>query len=152
MLGQLRFSVVLILLGASAALLGIGWTWAAQPAVTSSVPKGLIYKPWPMHHVCRDFLIANSLNAADVDGDGFDDYSVIDELRGLMTIIFHPGKNGEVRKEWPRLILGATGNPEYACLGDLDLLGNVEEHFHRGLDGKDVSWFSVVWFENPLVR
>jgi len=33
--------------------------------------------------------------------------------------------------------------------GDLDLLGNVEEHFHRGPDGRDVSWFSVVWFENP---
>jgi hypothetical protein len=28
-----------------------------------------IHQPWPMHHVCRDFLIANSLNAADVDGD-----------------------------------------------------------------------------------
>jgi hypothetical protein len=36
--------------------------------------------------------------------------------------------------------------------GDLDLLGNVEEHYHRGPDGKDVSWFSVVWFENPLMR
>jgi hypothetical protein len=120
-----------------------------------------------MHHVCPDFLIANSLNAADVDGDGFDDYSVIDERRGLMTVIYHPGKSGDVRKEWPRLILGETVNPEYACLGDLDddgapdfitvegdgdldLLGNVEEHFHKGPDGKDVSWFSVVWFENPL--
>jgi hypothetical protein len=247
-----------------------------------------MYKPWTMHHVCRDFLIANSLNAADVDGDGFKDYSVIDERRDLMTIVFHPGKGGEVRKEWPRMVLGQTGNPEYACLGDLDgdgnmdmvvvkgdglpdlvtqtqnslhlfrretkapaawkhivvpkpefiqwigrpvkfadlngdgradiigalihndgnlpkdkasvfwlennggppaswkaypikwsdgantrdqwigekwdhlipldvdgdgdldLLGNVEEHFHRGPDGKDVSWFSVVWFENPL--
>ena len=82
--------------------------------------KPVVYEPWPMHHVCRDFLIANSLNAADVDGDGFNDYSVIDERRGLMTIIFHPGKNGDVRKEWPRLVLGETGNPEYACLGDLD--------------------------------
>jgi hypothetical protein len=26
----------------------------------------------------------------------------------------------------------------------------LEEHDHRGPDGKDVSWFSVVWFENPL--
>jgi hypothetical protein len=73
-----------------------------------------------MHHVCRDFLIANSLNAADVDGDGFEDYSVIDERRGLMTVIFHLGKGGNVRREWPRLILGETSNPEYACLGDLD--------------------------------
>ena len=74
-----------------------------------------------------------------------------------MTIVFHPGKNGDVGKEWSRLVLGQTGNPEYACLGDvngdgdLDLIGNVEEHFHKGPVGKDVSWFSVVWFENPLV-
>ena len=92
--------------------------WSLLGAVSTVPPQ--LYQPWPMHHVCRDFLIANSLNAADVDGDGFDDYSVIDERRGLMTIIFHPGKGGEVRQEWPRLILGETGNPEYACLGDLD--------------------------------
>ncbi len=73
-----------------------------------------------MHHVCRDFLIANSLNAADVDGDGYSDYSVIDERRDLITIIFHPGKNDDVRKEWPRMVLGEASNPEYACLGDLD--------------------------------
>ena len=72
-----------------------------------------------MHHVCRDFLIAKSLNAADVDGDGCDDYSVIDEHRGLMTAIFHPGKGGDVRQEWPRMILGITANREYACLGAL---------------------------------
>jgi len=79
-----------------------------------------------MHHVCRDFLIANSLNAADVDGDGFNDYSVIDERRDLITIIFHPGKVGDVRKEWLRIVLGQTTNPEYACLGDLDGDGNVD--------------------------
>lgn len=111
MLGNLRFSVVRLLSGASAGLLGISSIWAAQAAVPSSNPKNRMYKPWPMHHVCRDFLIANSLNAADVDGDGFDDYSVIDERRGPMTVIFHPGKNGDLRKEWPRLVLGQTGNP-----------------------------------------
>jgi hypothetical protein len=128
--------------------LAVVLTSAALPAAPAA-----IHQPWPMRHVCRDFLIANSLSAADVDGDGFDDYSVIDERRGLMTIIFHHAKGGDVRQEWPRMILGETGNPEYACLGDLDgdldLLGNVEEHYHRGPDGKDVSWFSVVWFENP---
>jgi hypothetical protein len=50
---------------ASAGLLGISWIWAAQAAVPSSNSKNRMYKPWPMHHVCRDFLIANSLNAAD---------------------------------------------------------------------------------------
>ena len=75
--------------------------WSLLGAVSCDPPPAV--QPWTMHHVCRDFLIANSLNAADVDGDG-----------------------------------------------DLDLLGNVEEHFRRGPDGKDISWFSVVWFENPL--
>ena len=72
--------------------------------------KAQLHQPWPMHHVCRDFLIANSLNAADVDGDGFNDYSVIDERRDLITIIFHPGKDSNVRKEWPRMVLGETSN------------------------------------------
>jgi hypothetical protein len=138
-------SVGLSILGMVASAAEAASQGQPQPAVMTSSHQEQLDKPWPMHHVCRDFLIANSLNAADVDGDGFDDYSVIDERRGLMTIIFHPGKSRDVRKEWPRLIpLDVDGD------GDLDLLGNVEEHFHKGPDGKDVSWFSVVWFENPL--
>ena len=36
--------------------------------------------------------------------------------------------------------------------GDLDLVGNVEEHYHWNLpsDKLPQSYFSVVWFENPL--
>lgn len=33
--------------------------------------------------------------------------------------------------------------------GDLDIVGNVEEHYRRVGD-HDESFFSVVWFENPL--
>ncbi len=33
--------------------------------------------------------------------------------------------------------------------GDLDIVGNVEEHF-RWISEKPVSFFSIVWFENPL--
>jgi hypothetical protein len=100
-----------------------------------------------MHHVCRDFLIANSLNAADVDGDGFNDYSVIDERRDLITIIFHPGKVGDVRKEWLRIVLGQTTNPEYACLGDLDGDGNVDMVVVEGDDmGKGLRpGVRVIW-------
>ena len=32
--------------------------------------------------------------------------------------------------------------------GDLDIVGNVEEHYRR-VDGERRSVFSVVWFENP---
>lgn len=83
-------------------------------------------QPWKMHHIRDDYIIANSLQAGDVNQDGFDDYSVIDERQGLQTIIFHPGRDGDVRKEWPRVVLGQTGNPEYSCLGDLDGDGNLD--------------------------
>lgn len=125
----IHWMIIIVALGSAA-------VWAAEPAVTSGKGPGDIHQPWPMHHVCRDFLIANSLNAADVDGDGFDDYSVIDERRGLMTIIFHPGRNGDVREEWPRLVLGQTGNPEYACLGDVDGDGGPD---FIAVEGDDLS-------------
>jgi len=83
-------------------------------------------RPWTMHHIRDDYLIANSLQPGDVNQDGYDDYAVIDERQGLQTIVFHPGARGDVRKPWPRLVLGQTGNPEYACLGDLDGDGNLD--------------------------
>ena len=30
-----------------------------------------MHKPWKMHHVNNDYVVANSLNAADVDQDGY---------------------------------------------------------------------------------
>ena len=96
--------------------------FAAEPAAAPTPGVG----GWAMHHVRDDYLIANSLNAADVNGDGFDDYAVIDEFSGSQTIIFHPGPGGDVRAEWPRVVLGYTGNPEYSCLGDLDGDGNLD--------------------------
>jgi hypothetical protein len=50
-----------------------------------------------------------------------------------------------IGEKWDHLIpLDVVGD------GELDLLVNVEERYNDGLDGKDLSWFSVVWFENPL--
>ena len=63
--------------------------------------------PWPMHHIHDDYLIANSLQAGDVNADGFTDYAVIDESVGLQTIVFHPGTNGDVRAIWPRGCAGS---------------------------------------------
>lgn len=85
-----------------------------------------IYKPWKMHHINDDYVIANSLNGNDVNKDGYLDYSDIDEWLGIQTILFHPGNSDDVRNKWDRVNLGKTGNPEYSCLGDLDGDGNID--------------------------
>ena len=95
-------------------------------AATASAVPDIFAQPWKMHHINDDYLIANSLQPGDVNGDGYDDYAVIDEYLGLQTIIFHPGPNGDVRQPWARVVLGRTGNPEYSCLGDLDGDGNFD--------------------------
>lgn len=109
---------------------------ALLPAAACLADAEAMRRPWTMHHVSRDYLIANSLNAADVDGDGYDDYSVIDERTGLLTVIFHPGREGDVRAAWPRMILGRTDNPEYGCLGDLDGDGAAD---FVAVEGDDLS-------------
>ncbi|HOJ33763.1 MAG TPA: VCBS repeat-containing protein [Candidatus Hydrogenedentes bacterium] len=83
-------------------------------------------RPWVMHHISDEYLIANSLFPGDVNKDGCLDYSVIDEAAGTQTILFHPGKSGDVRQPWFRLVLGKTNNPEYSCLADLDGDGNLD--------------------------
>lgn len=95
-------------------------------AAESGPAAGHTSGPWKMHHIHNDYLIANSLDTGDVNRDGHDDYSVIDEWLGLQTIVFHPGPDGDVRKTWPRVVLGKTGNPEYSCLGDVDGDGNLD--------------------------
>lgn len=105
-------------------LTGVVTTFAFAPDPALTGPEA-VRQPWAMHHLNNQYLIANSLNPGDVNGDGFDDYSVIDEGEGFQTIVFHPGLE-KVRKEWPRVMLGKTGNPEYSCLGDLDGDGNMD--------------------------
>lgn len=81
---------------------------------------------WKMHIINNDYLIANSMNAADVDRDGSEDYAVIDEFLGLQTIIFFPEAGEDPTKPWERVNLGKTGGPEYSCLGDIDQDGNTD--------------------------
>ena len=68
---------------------------------------------WPMHHIDNALYNHNSLSPGDVDKDGFTDYAVIHEGPDKYTIVFHPGKNGDVRKPWKKVTIGEGGNPEY---------------------------------------
>lgn len=99
----------------------------ARPSLAQSTESdSKVRQPWAMHHINDDYAIANSLNQADVDKDGYPDYAVIDERLGIQTIVFHPGKNGNPEQSWERVNLGKADNPEYSCLGDLDDDGNVD--------------------------
>lgn len=110
-LGGLVFLLTILLLG-------------ARPSVAQSTEsEDKVRQPWAMHHINDDYAIANSLNQADVDKDGYPDYAVIDERLGIQTIVFHPGKNGNPEQSWQRVNLGKADNPEYSCLGDD---GNVD--------------------------
>lgn len=108
---------------------------AASLALVPLALAGDIHQPWKMHKIDLEFRIANSLNAGDVNGDGYLDYSVIDESLGLQSIVFHPGKGGDVRKPWPKVVLDRAGHPEYSCLGDLDGDGNMD---FVSVDGDDL--------------
>lgn len=106
---------------------------------------------WQMHKVHNGFLIANSLSPGDVNQDGYTDYAVIDELLGYYSVVFNPGKTGDVHKEWERTIVSASSNPEYATLADVDGDGNLDM---VGVDGDDlekgiVTGVKVFWGPTP---
>ncbi len=106
-----------------------------------------VRQTWNMHRINDDYLIANSLNAADVNKDGFDDYSVIDEWLGLQTIIFYPGTGEKPKDPWQRINLGITSNPEYSCLCDLDSDGNIDFVVATGddLEKGFRTGISIIW-------
>jgi hypothetical protein len=89
-------------------------------------------EPWVMHHIDRQYYNPNSLTPGDVNKDGFNDYAVVHEpstdkaSTGLFTILLHPGKNGDLRKPWQKVLIGRGGNVEYACFGDFDGDGNLD--------------------------
>lgn len=102
--------------------------------VTAVRAQDAVRQPWKMHHIHDDFLFANSLSPGDLNGDGFTDYTVIDENAGIYSILLHPGKGKDPRQLWQRIIIGKNGNPEYSYPGDLDGDGNVDI---VGLSGDD---------------
>ena len=110
-----------------------------------SKPNPKIEQPWPMHHIDRQFYNHNSLSPGDVNQDGYADYCVIHEGPDLYTILFHPGRRGDVRRPWKKVVVGGGGNVEYAYLGDLDGDGNLDVAGVEGLKKGRQAGVRILW-------
>ena len=121
--------VVVAGLGASSA--GAAAGTGAEPGAGRSAVSG---SGWRMHPIDQQYRGANSLGAADVNGDGLTDYSVNYEFDQRYAIYFHPTAGADARQPWPRVVLtpsrvlrGEGGvASESSALGDLDGDGNVD--------------------------
>ena len=114
----------------------------AQNALRSPVADT---NEWEMHLIDNDFWNHNSLSPGDVNKDGYTDYCVVHEGADLYTIIFHPGKNGDIRKPWKKVVIGKGNNVEYAYLGDLDGDGNMDIAGAEGLSNEGPSGTRIIW-------
>lgn len=99
-------------------------------------------QPWKMHHIDRQSWNHNSLSPRDLNGDGFNDYVVIHEAEGLVSIIFHPGVNNRLYHQWEKTIIAKNAKDvEYGYAGDLDSDGNLDVVYVRGEGGA----VHIVW-------
>lgn len=117
---------------------------------------------WPVHAIDDRFRGANGLHAADVNGDGFDDYLTNYEFDQRFVIAFHPGAGGDVRARWPAVTAwqptplesGFGVNPESSALGDVDGDGHVDVLTAQGwsnlptVEGNEAG-IRIVWGPGP---
>jgi hypothetical protein len=60
------------------------------------------------------------------------DYVVIHEGPDKVTIIFHPGVNEKLYKEWKKVVISEGNNVEYAYAGDMNGDGNIDIVYANG--------------------
>ncbi len=94
--------------------------------VRGTLPPRSASQVWVMHNIDNvGFILGNGLDAADINGDGFDDYLTNYEWDGVLRIAFHPGL-AHVKESWPAITVGFASNAESSGLGDFDGDGNVD--------------------------
>jgi len=86
-----------------------------------------------MHKIDNHWWNHNSLSEGDVNRNGYTDYAIVHEGPNKFTFILHPGKDGNPKVPWRKVIVGRSQRkPEYSCFGDfdgdgfLDIVGIVE--------------------------
>ncbi len=101
---------------------------------------------WQMHPVDNpgDWL-PNGLDAADLDGDGWEDYLTNYEFTGRLRIALHPA-DPLAGSPWPAIDAGHVPNAENASFGDLDGDGLPDILVAHGVEHTDaLAGVRVLW-------
>lgn len=119
----------------------VGFFYAADllggvtaPYRTSPYSDPALGAEWMMHPVDNpgDWL-PNGLSAADVNGDGWDDYLTNYEFTGRIRVALHPG-GGDPGLPWAAMDLGYFPDAESAAFGDLDGDGKPDVVVAHGME------------------
>lgn len=100
----------------------------STPALTATIPSPgqiLFGAPWIRHTVDNNYHGAEGPRGADVNDDGYTDYTVAWEQSHISMLYLHPGETG-VRHPWPGVMVGHAANAETAVPHDLDGDGDYE--------------------------
>lgn len=95
----------------------VPFLFACSPRIQSTAvwPEGA----WERHTIDDSSQGADGTRFADINGDGLLDIVTPWEQGGEIRVYLHPG-NAAMRAPWPRVTVGAVGDPEDAYFVDLD--------------------------------
>jgi hypothetical protein len=103
---------------------------------------------WEMHQIDNPgYVLPNGLDAADVNGDGYDDYLTNYEWDGYLRIVFHPN-TGNIKQKWHAITVGNIENAESSGFGDFDGDGNVDVVVAHGEEFAAASGVFFIWGPN----
>ena len=134
--GTLATAIVIASVVTGVAACSSGGSGQSATPTTDAAEAGAVVNTdaWPMHPIDGRFRGANALGAADVDGDGTNDYVTNYEFDQRWILVLHPAADADARRSWPHveiwkpdpLVSGNGKNPESTALGDFDGDGNVD--------------------------